>query len=265
MPTIQVPARHYRLFNFEGVPNDEHHLGYEEATLPLPLEETALVLVDTWNDHPTEGWVQRAAKCMDEKIVPLLEAVRGSDMTVIHAPSKHVAVYYPQWVRYASGEDLDLIPPPPSRPEPDWPPAEFRNREGKYSIFKHRQPQELARPTGIYGPAEPLPHEYVVGTREQMHRLLTHQKILYLIYAGFASNMCLQDKPCAIKAMNGLGYACIVLADCGIAYESHDTVEEELQHKVAIRDIEAEMGWSSTLKEFLDALRTTQEVTCCST
>ena len=253
MPTMQLPARHYRLFNFEGVPNDEYHLGHEEATLPLPLEETALVLVDTWNDHPTEGWVQRAAQCMDVKIVPLLEAVRGTDITVIHAPSKHVAVYYPQWIRYASDEDLDLVPLPSTRPEPDWPPVEFRNRTGKYRIFKHRQPEDLLRPTGIYGPVEPLPHEYVVGTREQMHRLLAHQKILYLIYAGFASNMCLQDKPCAIKAMNNLGYICVVLADCGIAYESHDTVAEELQHKIAIRDIEAEMGWSSTLTEFLGA------------
>lgn len=65
-------------------------------------------------------------------------------------PSKHVAVYYPPWVRYASDEDLDLVPPPAARPEPQWPPAAFRDREGKYAIFKHRRPEELARPTGIY-------------------------------------------------------------------------------------------------------------------
>lgn len=255
MKTIELPARHYRLFNFEGTPNDEYHLGYEGAVLPLPLKETALVLVDTWNYHPTEGWVKRAVTCMEEKIVPLLKAARAVDMMVIHAPSKHVAVYYPQWAHYASDEDLDLVPPRSGRPEPQWPPDDFRNREGKYAIFKHRRPEVLERPTGIYASVEPLPHEYVVGTREQMHRLLAHNKMLYLVYGGFASNMCLQDKPCAIKAMNALGYVCIVLADCAIAYESHDTVDEEVQHKVAIRDIEAEMGWSSTLAEFLGALR----------
>ena len=30
MKTIELPARHYRQFNFEGTPNDEYHLGYED-------------------------------------------------------------------------------------------------------------------------------------------------------------------------------------------------------------------------------------------
>ena len=54
--------------------------------MALPLEQTALVLVDLWDNHFIESWLERAARVTREEVVPVIEAARrivGSGPTYV--------------------------------------------------------------------------------------------------------------------------------------------------------------------------------------
>ena len=44
--------------------------------MDLPVEEPALVLVDTWDNHFRESWLERAERMTREAVVPVLHAGR---------------------------------------------------------------------------------------------------------------------------------------------------------------------------------------------
>ena len=44
--------------------------------MSFPLEQTALVLVDVWNVHFIESWIERASKITREVILPILGVAR---------------------------------------------------------------------------------------------------------------------------------------------------------------------------------------------
>src|SRR5215210_1539347 len=114
---LNLPCRYYRVYTDPGVPCVEENLHHVERSLPVPVAEAALLLVDIWNTHYIESWLQRAAQVTRDRIVPLLAAAPQVGMMVIHGPSPPVARRY-------SGP-----PPPPGRapnPAPDWPPPAFR-------------------------------------------------------------------------------------------------------------------------------------------
>lgn len=256
MSTMDLPVRYYRYHVDLDKPNDERHLEFHYTTFPLPVAETAFVLVDCWNGHQVDGWIERAGVVMRERVVPALHAARQVGLTVVHAPSPEVAMRYPQSVCYADDYDLRLAERPGS--EYGWPPREFRDRVGRYQVFsKKHELRPLSRPepvTAINDLVDPRDDEFVVRTGRQLRRLLVHKRILHLVYVGFAANHCLQFRDYGMREQaNYHGYNCIVLRDCTMALESADTVDEELHLRVAIREIEGAVGWSSTGEDFIKA------------
>ena len=67
---------------------------------------------------------------------------------------------------------------------------------------------------------KPLPDELVIGSGDQMHALLRERSIKYLIYMGYATNMCLLFKPGAIDDMHRRGYLTVLLRDATAAVET---------------------------------------------
>jgi len=82
-------------------------------------------------------------------------------------------------------------------------------------------------------------------------------KIINLIYTGFATNLCILDSPAAMKSMRNLGYKCIILRECTLAVEHHDTIAELLNTRVSIRYIETWVGYSASVKDFIEGLKQT--------
>ena len=115
--TLHVPCRYYRVWT-TGTPCVEQKFHHVERTLPLPLDQTALVLVDVWSTHYIDTWLARAKEVTRTRIAPLLEAARRIGLTVIHAPSPFIAD------RYLKGPPraVTTVEPAP----PNWPPAAFR-------------------------------------------------------------------------------------------------------------------------------------------
>lgn len=251
MPTIELPARYYRHHVDPGRPNTEAELGHVERTLTLPQAETALVLVDCWDDHHNDGLLERTERVVEERLAPTLSAVRESDLLVVHCPSPDVAPAYPGFhpeVDLGSGGT-------DAGQDVDWPLAAVRDREAPAAAAFARTEDERARqartpewpPWGAIHPAvDPVAGEFVVPDGETLHALLADRDRSYLVYAGFHTNICIQHRDYGTRAMADRGYPVVLLRDCTCAVESHDTLDGRDHERIAVRDIEVQVGWSAT-------------------
>ena len=136
MATLDLSVRYFQDSTPEGVPCREENFIRREVEMALPLRQTALVLVDVWDNHFIESWLERAGRMTQQSVVPVLAKAREVGMTVVHAPSPPIAETYEQLKRHT---------PEPPCPVTDWPPAEFRARVGEYAAFRGPRSQ----PPGI--------------------------------------------------------------------------------------------------------------------
>ncbi len=253
MPTLNMTVRYFQDSTPLDVPCREENFLRREITMALPVEQTALVLVDLWNIHFCESWLARATDVLKAKVLPAIEAARRAGLTVVHAPSPPVAAQYPQLQRHK---------PAPQWAPPTWPPAEFRRREGPYAAFKGPRDQ----PPGIGPWWDPIAHklsispavtvldeEYVLATGQQLHELAEEKGILHLIYAGFATNWCIMHRDYGVRAMSGRGYNVILLRDATMGVEYPDTLHDLFATEMAIRDVETQCGFSALTDSFLTA------------
>jgi len=256
---IHVPCRYYRVYTDLDVPCEEKNFHHIERTLPIPVEQAALVLVDVWNVHYIDSWLQRAAEVTRTKIVPLMEAARQVGLTLIHAPSPYIV----EKRGYATAKPELASPPPPSAEE--WPPPAFRGiyRSGEFADFGRRQEPRLKdayawyeKEMDIAEPARPRPGEPIISTGREMHALLAERRILHLFYAGFATNWCVLGRDYGILAMNERGYNIILVRDATAGIEFHDTVDTLAATAMTIREIETKNGWSTTTEAFVQACAT---------
>jgi nicotinamidase-related amidase len=259
--TLNIPCRYYRVYTDPGIPCVEQNFHHVERSLPVPMEQAALVLVDIWSTHYIDSWLARAADVTQTKIVPVLDAARRAGMLVIHAPSPSVAQ------RYAQPPGDDLLPLSASGRGQgggvDWPPAAFRSiyRSGEYAPFGRDQEPRLKEALERYvdeldiaAPARPLPGEPVIFTGAEMHALLAERRILHLFYAGFATNWCVLYRDYGMLAMSQRGYNLILIRDATTGVEFHDTVATCTATEIQIREIETKYAWSTTVEAFLKAV-----------
>jgi len=75
-----------------------------------------------------------------------------------------------------------------------------------------------------------------------------------LLYVGFHTNWCIQNRDYGMRQMRAQGYNPILLRDCTCAVESHDTLEDRTHEKIAIRDIEVQIGWTATATDLRAAI-----------
>ncbi len=262
MKELSFVCRYSREYTDLDVPCREENFGWHERTVTIPAAQTALVLVDCWDRHPVESFQKRATQIAREKILPTLEACREAGITIVHAPSPEVAKKYPQWLKYASDEELFGSP----EPEAGWPPAEFRRQVRSYNDSPYGRPAEPIREQWLNDenlfPAmrimellEPQADDFVVATGEQLHRLCGDQQILHLLYAGFAANICVQFRDYGMRPMHERGYHTILLRDCTAAIEGSHTLAGQWLLKAAIFNIELKVGCSTTAEQLQAACR----------
>jgi nicotinamidase-related amidase len=112
----------------------------------------------------------------------------------------------------------------------------------------------------IHPSVKPLPQEVVVdGENEQSEllALLRKRQIKYLLYAGYATNMCVLTRPTGIIEMARAGYAgrIILVRDATIAVEPPEFLKSELAHKAAVHMVENLWGMSTTVDDVIQALK----------
>ena len=260
MAELKLGVRYYSDITEPGVPCTESNFKRREIVMPLPIQKTALVLVDLWNVLHIKSWIERAKRITVSRIVPVIDKARAAGLTIIHAPSPGVARKYRMSTRYASNEELFSSPK-----IYDWPPRDFVEREVQYEGYalpRSRTPslaekqRELDPPPLDLSPDIKLhSDDYMISTGNHLQRLLKHKGILHLIYAGFATNVCIVLRDYGIRAMGRRGYNIILLRDSTTGVEWPDTVDNLLATELAIREIELFNGFSASNEDFFEACK----------
>jgi nicotinamidase-related amidase len=249
MRTLALPCRYYRVYTDPDVACDEQNFQSVERRLEIPVEQSALVVVDVWSTHYIQSWLERAARVTRTRIVPALEAARQANLLVVHAPSPMVARRYG-------------VESPPGTPGADWPPPEFRHRAGPYQEFSRQDELRLREALERYETeldiaeiARPQAGEPVIATGEQLQALLAERRILHLFYLGFATNWCILYRDYGMLEMSRRGYNLILLRDATTGVEFHDTVASLAATEMTVREIETKQGWSTSTEAFVAACR----------
>ena len=254
MKELNLRVRYFQDSTPADVPCRETAFIRREFEMPLPIEETALILVDVWNVHFIESWIERAAQVTTECIVPVLDAARQVGLTIVHAPSPPVAEQYAQLQRHK--------PPEPSVPSA-WPPADFRSREGDYAVYRGPRSQppgigvhwdKLASQLSISPTIDVKPEEFVIATGQQLHELLEERRILHLLFAGFATNWCVLGRDYGIRSMGRYGYNIVLLRDATTGVEFPDTYDNLFTTEISVREVEQQYGFSTSNVDFFEAV-----------
>lgn len=278
MTELQLPLRTYNTYPEAGNQWTESNNHAVEATMAVPIEQAALVLVDVWNFHPNKSNMERGMEVTRSRIAPLLPDARAVGLTIVHAPDLSVARKYPQWGAYARDDDDNGVGTYPrwgwlrwdepadrsddrNSSSDTWPPKKFKQRLGEFEAF-HRPVGAVGEwamahpPSRLIDPAiEIVSDDVIIGRGIELQRLCADRGILHLIYAGFATNMCLQYKDYGVRAFADRGYNVILLRDCTTAMESHDTVATEGGTQQAVRELEMEVLSTTTSEAFIAACR----------
>ncbi len=241
------------------LPYREEHFGYVHLDISIPPERAALVLVDCWDRIIVESFQERAERICEHTIRPALAASRAAGITVIHAPSPPVAEKFRQfWPPDAASQEA-----PPPLAARDWPPQDFAHRRGKWGRLQARrsglhqeQLDRIDRHRSIHPAVLPAAGDYVIATGAQLHELCRERGILYLFYAGFATNICVPDRDYGLRAMRERGYALVLLRDATTAVEARDTLPllactSVMIHQFELRDV----AGTVTSDEFLTAVK----------
>jgi nicotinamidase-related amidase len=251
---VKLTVRYLAMHSTGPDDNVEAGIRPVDEVYELHRASLALVLVDTWNKHPIRSHEQSTAAVMRERIAPLLPVARAAKIPVIYAPSPDVAPNYEQWRRRFG----DRARPPASSPAP-WPPPELRRREGEYARYRRRPGETWPGHPGTYpwdavhDSIAPEPGDHVVATGDELHELLAENRVLFPLYAGFATNICVMHRDYGVLAIGARGYLPILLRDCTIGIESADTLDGQLAARMAIHDVERRY-YTADSRELLKAL-----------
>jgi len=254
MTDLKLRVRYFQDSTPADVPCREENFIRREIDMAVPLEQTALVLVDLWNIHFIESWLERAISVTKERIVPAIQAARNAGMTVIHCPSPEVAAQFPQTSRNPA---VTAVAPDPDAPQ--WPPDAFRKREDEFAAYAGPRSQppgigvhwgEMEDQLSMSSAVKVLDDDIVISSGPQLHRVLADRGIMHLVYAGFATNWCVLGRDYGIRAMARYGYNIIMLRDCTAGVEFPDTLEDLLVTEIALREIEQQFGFTASNDDF---------------
>jgi nicotinamidase-related amidase len=257
MAALSIPVRYFSMHNESADDIVEANTKYSHANWPIDPEKSALVLVDFWTTHIIRSHLERCEQVIDQRVVPVLAEARRTGIPVIHGPGI-VSKKYPQWKLYAEEAEMEA----PEKKKEDWPPEEFRKREGPYAPFARpflrsedkERAEEFFKIRRMPEAVGPEPEDFVIASGAQLHRLLKDKGILHLFYMGFATNECVLNKNYGVKAMQGRGYNIILIRDCTTGIETSETIDSLSATAVAVQYIEMKNA-STTSKEFLEACR----------
>ena len=255
----------------------EENFHHYAVDMRFSRKEIAFVMVDLWNTgfgpEPLSdlGWeaeynagksfCDRAGSIEMEKILPILKACRQEGITIVHAPTRDIAVKHEQWSYLATEDEKNPTSPPGSTLVQTWPPKDWAAQWQRDHLHRFRTKEWISnyydrvRPNqDIPAPLRPVDGDLVITSGSMMRRLMEERGIKVLFYCGFATNMCLIDKPDAIRDLHGRGYMHIVIRDATTGTENAETVKELSITRTMIDQIEMLWGYSVTTDEFLSAV-----------
>ena len=255
---LKLKAQYFQDSTPENIPCREENFVRRQIPFQVPIGQSALILVDLWNLHHIEGWVDRVNEITQNIILPVTEKARDVGMTVVHAPS-------PEVLRNQTYDVYHGHTAPKKKADPKWPPEKFRLRKDEYAVFENPREQppgldfrwsKLKSKLGMSPLMKIHANDFVVATGQQLQDLCEDKKILHLIYAGFATNWCILFRDYGIIEMAKQGYNCMLMRDATDGIEFPDTLEKKWATELAIREVEQKYGFTLSSDDFIQACDT---------
>lgn len=217
---LHISPRYHRWHVDPGVEWLESNTTYNHLDWVVPVEQSALILLDVWQRHYLKDTEERTEKIIQTRLLPLLHTAREQGMNIIHAPSLTVAKGYDNWY----GKNMEA-----GRGDREaWPPSDFRNKSGVYR--KYARPHEIREEErqnlpalDIHPDVGPEAGDAIIGTGFELHKYCEEHGILFLFFAGFNTNACMITRDYSPLAMSRKGYEILVIRDCTTGMESSET------------------------------------------
>ncbi|MFC1851217.1 hypothetical protein ACFL27_13560 [candidate division CSSED10-310 bacterium] len=228
---LSIPVQYLPKYEIENDSEGNKHLKNIEGNsqFTIPVDEVALVLIDTWIERDESA----SSKTILQHQKEILEKCRKYGVTIIHTPNKPVVNKYPQYhvLRRTVREFLKEFneqshkPPPylswPSPTNEVWRKTQQIRKVGRAPYYElHPQIER-----DISRPLKPLEDEYVLHTYTEFRYVLWLQKINLLLYIGGTLNECMQHRDTGVNLLAGIDsrrvpITIVVLQDCSSAMSS---------------------------------------------
>lgn len=202
---LHVAARRQRL----GLDRHGRAVWQVEITSrQLAARQTALLLCDVWDHHWCRGAEGRLADLLP-RMSEVVQAARARGVHIIHAPSETMAFYAgaPARARILTVPPLE---PPSPRELPD-PPLPIDDSDGGCDSGESPWQRAWTR----QHPAIIIDQERDVIADEGplIYSYLRHHRIEHLLLMGVHTNMCVLNRPFAIKQMARWGVDVMLVRD----------------------------------------------------
>jgi nicotinamidase-related amidase len=253
--TLNLVGRYYRPIPLDAA-------GYETEALELDPRKTALLAMHCWNIGCPDGppidrnffvgmgsleSAREAGRIMQECIRPAMDAARQAGVLVCHVESEWIARHHPEAQTGAEAAGAEDSGPPVV---PGW----RKKMEARFHGTDHLTRSPLAKMDRARI-TFPLPGEPFVYQTGQLDRMLRQRGIESLVYAGFATDMCVLRAPGGIEPMAPREYRLFLLRDATIGVECSDTFAERIATRWAIRYFETHFGDTILTNDFIAACR----------
>ncbi len=178
-----------------------------EEEVTWKTSETAIIVVDMWNEHWCWGATERV-NVMAPRLNIVLERARRCGVQIIHAPSDTMDFYESHPARQ-SVLHLQHAKPPAERdmPEPPLPvdASDGGSDTGETDSYKawHRQHADI----------EIHDADAISDNGQEVYNLLYHRGIRNIIFMGVHTNMCVLGRSFAIKQMVRWGFNAVLARD----------------------------------------------------
>ncbi|MDR1734403.1 MAG: hypothetical protein LBR73_05950 [Oscillospiraceae bacterium] len=180
----------------------------------LPADKVAIVIVDMWQEHWSKGATLRAGS-LAPQINSAANALRAAGGFVIHAPSDCMK-FYADHPAYLRAKAVESIEPPELIQILDIPQPIDSSDGGSDSQDKHKPNTCVWYRQNEIIEINPE-RDYISDNGDTVYAILKQNGIARIIYMGVHTNMCILNRPFAIKAMLRRGMKpclCRDLTDC---------------------------------------------------
>ncbi len=172
----------------------------------LPVSQTAVLICDMWDNHWCKGAARRVQE-LAQRMAPVVAAARARGIQIIHAPSETMD-FYRDWPQRQRMLGVSRIEPPAPLGLTD-PPLPIDDRGGgcdtgdaQYKAWT----REIA--TLKVGPGDVISDDGA-----EIYSFLRERGIRNLLVMGVHVNMCVLNRPFAIKNMTNWGIRCVLVRD----------------------------------------------------
>jgi len=179
--------------------------GYEAS-------ETALIIVDMWDQHWSTGAARRCS-VLAEKINEMVIRARNKGILIVHAPSDTMDFYVQDEARkrFLSLEIPEHIPEPVTVEEI---PQPVDSSDGGSDTKDHFPPNTHAWTRQTEKIFIDQSRDLIAGNEgNRLYAHLVSRGIKFLIYAGVHTNMCILNRTFAIKSMLRKGFKTALIRD----------------------------------------------------